>query len=235
MVEEDGFTEYPQCYGFIDEAPSESVFLEDLSAREFRIIDRHSEDVTADHVRLVMQALGKFHAISFALKDQQPQKFQQLASNLNEIFIRQNDKRLRDMFLKNSKFIINSLYAAEDAYLLEKVKKVLEKHPVDVAAECIDLEETGAASVIGHGDTWQNNSMFQYDKNGIPIKVNLLDYQISRHSSPIIDIVYYIFCCTTKEIRDVHYEQFLKIYHDTLFKHIRRYVLQFYISMDSEK
>lgn len=45
------------------------------------MIDRRNEIIKADHVKLIMQALGKWHAISFALKDQQPEKFQQLASN----------------------------------------------------------------------------------------------------------------------------------------------------------
>ena len=65
--------------------------------------------------------------------------------------------------------------------------------------------------------------MFTYDNNGKPIDVNFLDWQTTRHASPIIDIVYFMFCCTTKELRDAHYDDFLKVYHNSLSAHVRRY------------
>lgn len=225
IVEENGFIEYPICYRTVDEEPSECVLLEDLSVRDLHIIDRHTEEITADHVRLVMQVLGKFHAISFALKDQQPEKFKKLSSNLDEVFIRRNDPFLRDYFVKQTDSVINVLSSEEDAHLVAKVKKLFEKHAMDIAADCLELEPTGSATVITHGDAWQNNTMFRYDKNGKPIEISLLDWQISRHSSPIIDIVYYMFCCTTKELRDAHYDDFLKVYHESLSAHIQRYVV----------
>ncbi|XP_055296842.1 uncharacterized protein LOC129565714 [Sitodiplosis mosellana] len=180
ILEENGFTEYPICYRTVDEEPSESVLLEDLSVRDFRIIDRNTEEITADHVRLVMQAL------------------------------------------KESQRVLNPLSDEEDAHLVAKVKKLFEKHPMDIAADCLEVELTGAATVISHGDTWQNNTMLRYDKNEKPIEIRLLDWQISRHSSPIIDIAYYIFSCTTKELRDAHYDDFLNINYESLSAYIRR-------------
>lgn len=221
VVEETGFHEYPKCYRTVDEEPSESVFMEDLSVRDFRIIDRFTEDITVDHVNLVMQSLAKLHAISFVLKHEQPDKFKQLTSNLPELFIR-DDPIMREYLKNQCEVIFGVVSAEEDAHLLTKVKKLFEKDAMDIAAECLDLESTGAASVITHGDAWQNNTMFIYDKNGKPIEINLVDWQISRQSSPIIDIVYYMFSCTTKEMRDAHYENFLKVYHESLSAHIRR-------------
>lgn len=68
MNETDGFVEYPKCYRTIDEEPIETLFLEDMSVRGFSIINRYTQEVTADHAYLVMKALAKLHAISFALK-----------------------------------------------------------------------------------------------------------------------------------------------------------------------
>lgn len=222
LIQENGFIEYPECYETGEEELSECVLLEDLSIKGFTMIDRFTEDVAADHVRLVMQTLGKFHAISFALKDQQPDKFHELAASLNEIFIRRDDPMLREFFLKQSESVLNVVSGAKDAHLLAKVKKLFETEPMNLAADCIDLNLSGLDGVICHGDAWQNNTMFRYDNDGKPIEISLLDWQISRYSSPIIDIVYYMFCCTTKELRDDHYEEFLKIYHDSLTTHIQR-------------
>lgn len=223
VVEEDGFHEYPKCYRTVDNDVNECLLLEDLSVRGFTIINRRTEDVTADHVRLVMKTLAKFHAISFALKDQQPKKFNEITANLTEIFIRPEETHLRDYFNLQSETVFNSV--SDDAELLAKAKKFYECDAIEVAAECLNLDRTGSASVISHGDAWQNNTMFRYDNNGKPIDINFLDWQTTRHASPIIDIVYYMFCCTTEELRAQNYDDFLKVYHDSLSAHIRRLVI----------
>lgn len=189
------------------------------------MIDRFTEEVSADHVRLVLQSLGKFHAISFALKDQQPEKFDELASPLNEIFMRKDDKNLCDYFAKQSEAVMKVLSGEKDAHLLAKVKKLFERTPMEIAADCVDPKLAGQSAIITHGDMWQNNTMFRYNNNNSkPIQTILLDFQISRYSSPIIDIIYFVFCCTTKELRDAHYDEFLKIYHESLSSNIRKYV-----------
>ncbi|XP_055298661.1 uncharacterized protein LOC129566598 [Sitodiplosis mosellana] len=222
ILDDNGFIEYPKCYRTVDKELDECILLEDLSVRGFSIVDRFTEDITADHVRLVMKALGKLHALSFALKDQQPAKFKELTSNLSEHFIRRNEDLMRGYFAKQAESASSVLSEEEHGPIIAKVKKLFETSAIDVAADCLDLEATGSASVIAHGDAWQNNTMFRYDQNGKPIEVSLLDWQVSRQSSPIIDIVYFVFCCTTKELRDAHYDDFLKVYHESLSTHIRK-------------
>lgn len=198
--------------------------LEDLGNRGFTIIDRFTEDVTADHVFLFVQALGKFHALSFALKDQQPNKFEELASNVKEFF-QSDDTYFRDYFNKQAEVVVNLLSGKEDVHLLAKVKNLFKRDPIDIAVDCLDPKAAEPAAVIVYGDAWQNNSMYRYDDQRKPIEINLLDWQIFRHSTPIIDIAYFIFCCTTKSVRDLHYNDFLRVYHDSLSAHIRRYLL----------
>lgn len=170
-----------------------------------------------------MKTLGKFHAISLALKDQQPQSFYQLVSNIKDVFIRADIT----LFLKYYHEVVqNTLYILKDheeEQLFTKVEKLFKKDANENLNDCLDLELTGFASVISYGDLWQNNTMFKYDDNGKPTEVSFLDWQIPCHSSPIIDIVYFIFCCTTKELRDAHYENFLNVYHESLTAHIQRF------------
>lgn len=230
VLEENGFTEYPKCYRTIDKVLDECILLEDLSVRDFRIVDRFTEDITATHAKLVMETLGKFHAISFALKDQKPEKFNELASNMTEHFIRRDDNLLRGYFDKQAECASSVLFGEEDADVIVKVKKLFETNALEVASDCLDPEPTGSASVIAHGDTWQNNTMFKYDQQGKPVEVSLLDWQVSRCSSPIIDIVYFVFCCTTKKLRDAHYDDFLNTYHESLSLNIRKYATFLLIS-----
>lgn len=169
-----------------------------------------------------MQSLGKLHGVSFALKDQQPEKFSEIVSNSSEVFIRPDDPHLRECFTKQSQLVFEAQFSEEDAHLVAKVKKLFEKEAIDIAADCINLERIGSAFTITYGDAWQNNSMFRYDNDGKPVEICFLNWQTVRASSPIIDIVYYIFCCTTKELQDVYYDELLQIYHESLSAHIRR-------------
>lgn len=59
----EGFYEVPECYASIMTEYEEALFFEDLKASGFEMFDRH-KSVTFEHVRLVMETLGKFHAIS---------------------------------------------------------------------------------------------------------------------------------------------------------------------------
>lgn len=44
----------------------------------------------------------------------------------------------------------------------------------------------------------------------------LLDYQQSRYSSPVLDLLFFLFSCTDHEMRQQHYEELMKIYHNSL-------------------
>lgn len=223
-MEEDGFKEYPKCYQTVDVDLNEGILLEDVSVRGFTMMDRRNGNVTADYVRLVMQSLGKFHAISFAVKDQQPNKFKELTSELDELFVRLDNEMLRQYFNVMADAVFKVLSEKDDALLWSKLKNLFKRDAIDIAADCLNVESTEPAAIITHGDMWQNNTMFKQEQNGKPTEVCLLDWQISRHTSPVIDIIYYLFACTTKSIRDAHYDEFLKIYHESVSSHIRKYV-----------
>lgn len=59
------FTEYPICYRTITTEPTESLFFEDMNLTEFMMIDK--DELTTEHILLVMKTMAKFHAISFAV------------------------------------------------------------------------------------------------------------------------------------------------------------------------
>lgn len=218
----DGFHEYPKCHGTIDIDLSECLFFEDLNQRSFSILDKSTEVITVDHANLVMKTLAKFHAISFALKDQQPEKFAELTSNLVEIFLQAQDDVFKQYYNNQAKSALDTVANDDDIEYYTKLKNFFKRDALDIMIETLNVENIGSTAVIAHGDAWQNNIMFKYDKNGKPIEISLLDWQIARHASPISDLVYFLFCCTTKELRDAHYKDFLQLYHDTLSAHIRR-------------
>lgn len=53
-----------------------------------------------------------------------------------------------------------------------------------------------------------------------PTSVILIDWQIQRIASPVIDLSYFIYCCSSKEVYG-NLNQYLKIYHDSLSSQLK--------------
>lgn len=64
--------------------------------------------------------------------------------------------------------------------------------------------------------------MFQYSPEGAPTQAYLIDFQIARYASPACDIMQFILMTTSKTMRDEHFDEFLKIYHESVSLHLLR-------------
>lgn len=53
-------------------------------------------------------------------------------------------------------------------------------------------------------------------QRGTPDKIVLLDWQITRYCSPVLDLVYFIFVCTDGPMRAKHFDELLNLYHRSL-------------------
>lgn len=217
-MEQDGFNEYAKCYHSIDTDMSECLLLEDLHRKQMKMIDYRTTSLTYDHAALVMKALGKFHAISFALKDQQPQKFKQLTKELTEIFYKSDvDFDAHAEFILGA--IFKSLQRSNRPDLIEKVRNQIKGGFLKNVRQIVSGQMAGPYAVICHGDAWVNNCMYKSNELGVAVAVNLIDWQFSRYASPVTDIVIHLLCCTTKKFRDERYNDLLKVYYDS-FSHL---------------
>lgn len=185
------------------------------------MIDKN--DLTVEHILLVMKALGKFHAVSLALKDQNPEKLSEIVNGLDEHLFRPgNTSGFATMFNQAAMTVINSISDEKDAHLLEAVLRLYERDQYDILIDCVNANENEPFSVVTHGDMWSNNSMFKTNNKNMPKKVCLIDWQMSRYASPALDITYYIFVSTTRELRRHNYNVYLKTYHESLSNHLIR-------------
>jgi hypothetical protein len=82
---ENPFDSVPKYYGkFVDEN-TEVLIFENLKIFGYSLWNKKNP-LTRKHINMVVEEYGKFHAISFAMQDQQPDKFQELSSELQDIF-----------------------------------------------------------------------------------------------------------------------------------------------------
>lgn len=221
-VDTDGFHEYSLCYKSIDTESSECLFLQDLTSNQFSLSSKN--EITVEHIMLVMKALGKFHAISFAMKDQKPEKFKNIiVKKLREHFYKHGcNLDVARMINGAAMNVINSITDDEDIDLLEAVLKLYEQEQYDMLVNCVNGNEAEPYAVVIHGDLWSKNTLFQYNDDNVPEKVCFIDWQMSRYSSPVLDILYHIFLNTTRELRRQNYNMYLNTYYDSLSNHLER-------------
>ncbi|XP_052890996.1 uncharacterized protein LOC128299163 isoform X2 [Anopheles moucheti] len=212
--EDGGFFHTPRCYyAHCDEVAQESVIImEDLREREFRLWNKH-KIIDYDHATLFMTHLGRLHAISLAMKRDQPERFEQFKLPNPFDPMLKADGPFKNMILSQLQMVIDALNEQDT---IERAKmEQLKEEVFDELLRCGTAQLAEPYTVVGHGDCWTNNMMFRYEE-GKPQEIILFDWQVMRYVTPVQDIVYFIFCCTDEEFRREYYEEMLDIYYRSL-------------------
>lgn len=165
LSKEDGFYEYPKCYGTMDDTVNDHfvIIMEDLKSFGYQMYDKF-KSADFNHVKLFVESLGKFHAISFALKDQRPEVFGKF-KHLKDVFIQQVEEKPEVMGPMFSFFFDKAIAAfkPEDEVEIKALTK-LKENIVDEIMRTGSGENSEPFTIINHGDCWNNNLMYRYGK-----------------------------------------------------------------------
>ncbi|KAJ8962117.1 hypothetical protein NQ318_018074 [Aromia moschata] len=219
----DGFTAYANIYGSIDKDNSECLVLEDLRKLNFKLWDRRVP-MNQEHVALVMAEYGKLHGISLAMHEKRPELYKRLKEGFQESeTLLPHEQKAFPWESIGKRFLDMSCNAVQgNPVAMEAMKRLSE------AADTFfqeDMKRMENQIVIIHGDAWCNNMMFKYE--GLtPTKVCLLDWQMSRIASPVIDLAYFFFASSSKEVL-LNFSTYLKIYHENLTEILKKVLLIF--------
>nr|CAH7731972.1 unnamed protein product [Callosobruchus chinensis] len=188
------------------------IVLENLKAKGYRLWNRKIP-MNSAHLSLVLKEYAKLHSLSFAMKKKQPMQFAELVKGLQKCRENENMKVYEDFF----KIALQTGFTAtkNNAKATEIMVRLQNRIPKLVEIFKFDIE----GHVLVHDDCHPNNMMFQYDSSGNPITVSLIDWQMVRLSTPVLDIAYFFLTCGSKE-DFYHYKEYLKLYHDELSKHL---------------
>lgn len=205
-------------YAYVD-GVNDVICLEDASLEGFGSAVRQ-DGIDLEHCKLSFKGLAQYHALSFAMKDQDPQGFKEVSEAIFETYY---DDRLWDWYERFWKRIFGiAIDAVEKEYpnsiYVDKIKDFSNPERYkDMVAATTKTKETG---VISHGDCWTNNFLYKYI-NKSPVDVKLIDFQLTRCATPVLDITFFIYACTSKSLRDEHYDGLLEYYYEVLSKQIR--------------
>lgn len=158
LPEEDWFR-HAKCYGTFMEKPDEVILLEDLKDSNFDILNRF-KPMSIECVKLVLKNFAVYHSLSYALKNQEPEKFNEISSMLVEIYdVPPEAQEMRMKFgLKMENDIVDKLTDKKhkEAFVgtmsnFMELSKIPKK------------EKGSKSSIIQQGDGWTNNIMFTFE------------------------------------------------------------------------
>ncbi|KAJ8664999.1 hypothetical protein QAD02_006661 [Eretmocerus hayati] len=211
----------PECVAYHLDGQEDYIALKDVCPLGFGPASRQS-CLTLDQCRFMLEAMARFHGISFAYKDQFKEDFEARASKLNETYF---TTEIYETWYKNFHNIL--LRVAKDALAKEYPGSEGEQRfnsyqPGALYQKCVDFCSRwhASTSVVNQGDSWAPNFLIRTDPVG-NTEVLMLDFQLARSSSPVLDLSFFIYSCTDKSLRDKHFDDLLDIYHKELTKTIK--------------
>lgn len=152
-VEIDGFYEIPLCHKAITEEPFEGLYFEDLKMKNFEIFSR-TEDLTRQHVILVMKVLAKMHATFYCIKEQNPSVIEPYITR-NDYFIMRCERKgsLMNSWYENSKNqALEVIDKCGNEELVQKVHALLSQDITTLFKRCLNLKITEPYATLCHGD-----------------------------------------------------------------------------------
>lgn len=161
LSDNDGFNSYPKCYAAIvdEEKDQFIVIMEDIRPKGFAMWPKR-KTVLSEHSYAVVEQLAKFHAISFALKDQRPDDYAELKKLHDILSVFFYSGHMEAAFEKNLERTIKSLADADHIRVMNGVRGNLKKFFNDCHGDDV-CEPFG---VLGHGDCHNNNILYRHQE-----------------------------------------------------------------------
>ncbi|KOC63170.1 hypothetical protein WH47_02679 [Habropoda laboriosa] len=189
----------PRHLASVTDGENDYIAMEDVTFLGYKPISRQNF-IDEDQCKTILKAIARFHAISFAYKDQKKEEFMEMVGNLHETYYTLEHWNWYKRFLEN---IVN---INKNALALECKN----------AVEFCDCKYQ-LTSVVTQGDCWLPNFLAKETKENEAV---MLDFQLARCSSPILDLATFVYACTDKTMWDTQFDMLLKFYYDELSKTI---------------
>ncbi|KAF2901783.1 hypothetical protein ILUMI_04399 [Ignelater luminosus] len=213
------FSIVPKCYTTFRNTVPEILIFENLNESGYHNWNRKLQ-MDSEHVKTVLKEYGKFHAVSFAMRDQNPKQFQQLIKNFdNNIDIMFKKSGIFYAYVTKVKRLLTLLDLQADSSIFRKYQEFINK-----AEEKFDflISESDNVHAILHGDCWCNNMLFKYKepKHLQPSGICFIDFQLTRLASPAFDVVHFFYTCASKEILK-DFQIYQRIYYESFSQHLK--------------
>jgi hypothetical protein len=197
-----------------------TIVMEDMKESGYKMVDT-IKSLDMSHIRLILKEMGRFHGLSFAFKDQNPQTFADLKTSINET-----------LFRSTATGHFNSILTSGWKAVLGTARKTFTTHDLQIIEAffgniwnkmCTLATPQEPYAVILHGDVFINNILFHYpleETEETPDRLCLIDFQMSRYGSPALDLSFFLLRYYTEEAGH-NYQDLLRVYHEALSEFVR--------------
>uniref|UniRef100_A0A1B6JJB5 CHK kinase-like domain-containing protein n=2 Tax=Homalodisca liturata TaxID=320908 RepID=A0A1B6JJB5_9HEMI len=184
------------------------IVLEDLKP-EYVVLDKNKQ-LDLVYSKLVFKFLAKYHASVVAVYNDDPKLIESVSGECEFL----KDGPIKRWAEFGTKFIGESLqemgFKELADFILDKTDGIWES-----AVECIK-PRPGRLNVLVHGDIWTSNLMFKYNNANEVVDMKLLDFQLARYTTPVMDLFYYLYTSANDDVRDHNQLELFEIYVKTL-------------------
>lgn len=187
------------------------LLLENLKLSGFHTGDR-IKGLDFKHVQLVISQLARFHAISVAIKILKPQVFKKTVLKACENFVLDgisNDEVVEKIITCN----LDDVRRIDECIpYLNKIENALRVDMKEKKDPALCPPKEPFATFI-HNDFWVNNMMFKYDSHFVPISMKFVDFQTTLYSSPVRDLIFFLYTSADDNVIENHFNDMIGLYH----------------------
>ncbi|CAG9839121.1 unnamed protein product [Diabrotica balteata] len=156
----------PKCYQTFSENDNEVIILENLK-KEGYVLHPREQPMNVAHLEMGLKSYAKLHAMSFALKDQNKEIFENMSKTCTSL--------VKEMFLN-----LKTMFDTRTHTLVETLKEAGRPDLSIVYEKYIN-------------DKSIYNRFMEGDDKTMPLRMVLLDFQAVCLHSPVIDISYFLY------------------------------------------
>ncbi|XP_055610007.1 uncharacterized protein LOC129756955 [Uranotaenia lowii] len=210
----DGFWNYPSCYwaSYDGEREEAILIMEDLRERDLEL-KNFLVPLDFDHCRAVFEVLGRLNACSFALKEQKPKVFAKIKKLNDLLCTAMMTSQTKPLSNRNCKLAASVFTEENEIHLRDKLLS-LKDCIWERTKILMDSDKAEPYGAFNHGDCWTNNIMFGYDPvTKTPADVVLLDFQMARYSSPVLDFIGLLMNCGEVNLRRERFESLVDAFY----------------------
>lgn len=199
------------------------LIVEDLKRLGFGIPPNCKQGLfDLDHFLVATSAIARFHASSIILEAKCKEKIPQMYPNcLYETAYPEDPDCIRMIGLRNAIEALTALAKRIPKYRDDStiLPIILDRLPREIG-KIIEFVRPSAKyrNILLHGDLWSNNMLFSYDdtEQARPTDCRLVDFQLARYAPPALDLVSFVYLCTTEELRSRHLDDIYDHYYRSL-------------------
>lgn len=160
LSENEQFRAHAKCYAASSDATETeyALILEDLKSKKFEVLPKEL-CCSSKVAHIVFESMAKFHAISFALKDQRPAIYNGFRSVVDNIRTFYRSGTTKAFLLSSFK---RAMVELREPRHLEIVQQMHDRSDA-LFEQCFGDGVADPYSVLAHGDFWNNNMMFDGD------------------------------------------------------------------------